>query len=154
MSKINVQINKTLKLSNVMIKKLQDDEIEKFQLEVGKIQNYIKAKGAMPVGPLIQHTNVFVNGSGELDIEIKLLLQSNNFIHNIEPPYQMESLIRVKNCMYARFQGEESNLKFAYDKINLIAFEEDIQLKGDSYTVFVDQQDDFIIADVFMERAD
>lgn len=56
--------------------------------------------------------------------------------------------------MYARYIGEESKLKFAYDKINLIAFEEDIPLKGDSYTVFVAKNDDGIIADVFMERAD
>jgi hypothetical protein len=56
--------------------------------------------------------------------------------------------------MYVSYQGEESKLKFAYDKINLKAFEEDIPLKGDSYTIFIDQQDDQIIADVFMERAD
>jgi len=45
-------------------------------------------------------------------------------------------------------------MKFAYDKINLYAFENDIKLKGDSYTVFVDSQEenDTIIADVFMER--
>lgn len=56
--------------------------------------------------------------------------------------------------MYARYNGEESKLKFAYDKMNLIAFEEDIPLKGDSYTIFVNTNDDGLIVDVFMERAD
>ena len=47
-------------------------------------------------------------------------------------------------------------MQFAYDKINLEASENDIKLKGDSYTVFVDQDEEegTIIADVFMERAD
>lgn len=40
-------------------------------------------------------------------------------------------------------------------KINLEAFEKDISLKGDSYTIFVDrnEEDETITADVFMERA-
>ena len=54
--------------------------------------------------------------------------------------------------MYVRYTGPESMLKFAYDKIHLTAFEEDIKLKGDSYTIFVNQIDDNIVADIFMER--
>ncbi len=153
MGKIKVDCNKIIKLSNVIMKTLQNNEIETFQLEIEKMQNYLKTKGAMTVGPLIQYTNALLNENGDLQMEVKILFQSNIYIHSIEPPYHMESLIRVKNCMYVRYQGEESKLKFAYDKINLTAFEEDIPLKGDSYTIFVDQQDDQIIADVFMERA-
>lgn len=154
MEKLILKEKKILKLTNVLTKILQNSEIESYQIEVEKMGNYLKTKGAVPVGPLIQYTNAFVNENGELDMEIKMLLQSNSYIHNVEPPYHMESLIRVKNCMYVRYQGEDSKLKFAYDKINLEAFEEDIPLKGDSYTIFVDKQDDNLIADVFMERAD
>jgi hypothetical protein len=154
MARIIVYYNKTIKLSNVLVKTLQNNELEDYHLEVEKMQNYLKTKGAISVGPLIQYAKALVNESGELKMDFKILLQSNNYINNVEPPYHMESLIRVKNCMYVRYLGEESKLKFAYDKINLTAFEEDIPLKGDSYTIFVDQQDDQIIADVFMERAD
>ena len=52
--------------------------------------------------------------------------QANNFIHNVEAPYTMESVLRVRNCMYARYTGPEEKLKLAYDKINVTAFEEDI----------------------------
>ncbi len=117
------------------------------------MENYIKSKGSQTIGPLIQHIESSVNEQGEIDIVIKLLRQSSNFIQHVEPPYEMKSVIRVKNCMYVRYTGPESKLKFAYDKINLTAFEEDIELKGDSYTIFVDQNEDNIIADVFMEKA-
>lgn len=152
--KLKLNYNKILKLSNVLIKRLQNNDIENYHLEVEKMINYLKANGSVSLGPLIQYTNAYITENNELDMEIKLLIQSNNYIHNIESPYHMESLIRVKNCMYVRYKGEESNLKFAYDKINLTAFEENIPLKGDSYTIFVDQQDEHITADVFMERAD
>ena len=63
----------------------------------------------------------------------------------------MEAVLRVKNCIFSRFKRNENKLKLAYDKINVVAFEEDIPLKGDSYTVFVANNDGEMIADVFME---
>lgn len=157
MSKIQVSQNKVLKLQNVLINKisLEDEELD-FNIIVEKMQSYIKVKGAIQIGPLIQHTKPFVNKDEELDMEINMLLQCNNYIHSVEPPYSMQSLVRVPNCMYCRYTGPEEKLKFAYDKINLEAFENDIELTGESYTVFVDQneEDGTIVADVFMPKAE
>ena len=93
-----------------------------------------------------------MNDEGQLYVKISLIRQANNFIHNVEPPYTMESVLRVKNCMYARYTGPEEKLKLAYDKINVTAFEEDIELSNTSYTIFVDKQDDNIVADIFVEK--
>lgn len=154
MSKLNLDYDKTLKLTNALIIELGEEDLENINLVVEKIENYIKAKGYMPVGPLIQYSGTKINEAGELDITVKLIRQSSQFINHTEEPYKCESLMRIKNCVYVRYTGPETSLKFAYDKINLIAFEEDIKLKGDSYTVFVNQIDDDIIADVFMERSE
>ena len=66
----------------------------------------------------------------------------------------MESVLRIPNCMYCRYIGSEGKLKFAYDKINLEAFENDIKLTCESYIVFVDQNEEegTIVADVFMPK--
>ncbi len=50
----------------------------------------------------------------------------------------MESVIRVPNALYCRYIGPESSLKFAYDKVNLEAFENDIKVGNCNYTIFVD----------------
>ena len=155
MSKLKVHFNKSLKLSNVLVRRLTNEqEIIEFNQIVQNMENYIKVKGAIPVGPLIQHTSSTINESGEIGIVMEIMMQSNNFLHNIEQPYNIKSIIKVKNCLYVRFRGSESKLNFAYDKIGVTAYEEDIELKGNSYTIFVDQQDDNIVADVFMERTD
>lgn len=156
MKKIIFNNNKVLKLCNVLIEQI-DIEQEEYSIAgaANNMQNYMKVKATTPIGPLIQYTKTFVNENEELDMEIKLMLQCNNFIHSVEKPYKMESVLRVPNCMYCRYIGPEEKLKFAYDKINLEAFENDIELTGESYTVFVDsnEEDETITADVFMPKA-
>lgn len=157
MPKLQFNQNKILKLQNALIStiNLKEEDMD-FNIVVEKIQSYIKVKGVTQIGPLIQHTKPFVNKEEELDMEINMLLQCNNYIHSVEPPYSMQSLIRVPNCMYCRYIGPGEKLKFAYDKINLEAFENDIELTGESYTVFVDQNEEegTIVADVFMPKAE
>lgn len=157
MNKLQFHNKKVLKLTNVLkYKILIDEESFDFNVAIEQMQSYIKIKGAMQVGPLIQYTKTFINDAGELDMEIIMMLQCNNYINNVEQPYAMESVVRVPNAMYCRYNGPEEKLKFAYDKIQLEAFENDIQLNGDSYTIFVDrdEENETITADVFMERSD
>lgn len=157
MNKLQFNPNKTLKLTNVLKNRILPND-EKFDLNVAveQMQSYIKTKGAMQIGPLIQHTRTFINDNGELDMDIVMMLQCNNFIHNVEPPYSMESVIRVPNAMYCRYTGPENKLKFAYDKINVEAFEQNIDLGDYNYTIFVDNnpEEDTMVADVFIPRAE
>ena len=148
---IIIHTNKVLKITNVCIIEfnIQKDDIN---FLISKMENYIKSKGATPIGPLIQKTEYSVNDEGQIDIKVYLMRQANNFIHNVESPYTMESVLRVRNCMYARYTGPEEKLKLAYDKINVTAFEEDIELSNSNYTIFVDKQDDNIVADIFVEK--
>ena len=157
MKKLTTGNSKILKLTNVLSYKclLQDEDFN-FNTTIEQMQSYIKTKGALQIGPLIQYTRTYLNEAGEMDIDLMVMLQCNHPIHNVESPYKMDSVVRIPNCMYCRYTGPEDKLKFAYDKINLEAFENDITLKGDSYTIFVDRNEDneTITADVFMERAD
>lgn len=155
MDKIATNKSKILKLINVFTYKclLQEEDFN-FQTAVDQMESYIRTKGAMQIGPLIQYTNVKTDEAGDMDLEVVLMLQCNNYIHSVEPPYSMEAVIRVPDCMYCRYTGPEEKLNFAYDKINLEAFEEDIELETCNYTVFVDsnEEDETIVADVFIPR--
>lgn len=165
MRTIKVSNNKSLRLDNVFIRDihslitktdrdLADNECFSLDLEVEKMQNEIKAKGANQIGPLIQYS--YAAGSEEeFEMKFSILLQVDRNIHNISSPYRMESVVKAKNCMYTRFTGQEEDIQYAYKKMSVMAYEEDIKLKGSSYTIFLDSKDDgTIIADIFMERAD
>lgn len=147
--------NKTLLLKNAIILDTSFSEGENapnIAVIVSKMDSYIKSRGAVPVGPLIQKNQITVNEEGILEIKVFLIRQTNTFIRSVEKPYMTEPVIRIKNCLYSHFVGPEDKMKFAYDKINLYGFENDIKLSDESYSVFVGQQDDTITVDVFVEK--
>lgn len=157
MGKLNVYTNKTLKLMNVLERKVAwGDNQEDGRICFQQMNNYIRTKGKMPIGPLIQYVNAKVDENGVTNVDVVNMIQCNDFICNVTFPYVMKPVLRITNCMYCRYIGPEDKINFAYDKIQLEAFENDIPLKGDSYTIFVnkDEENEIITADVFMERAD
>ncbi|MBB6623693.1 hypothetical protein H7E67_09645 [Clostridium gasigenes] len=100
---------------------------------------------------MINYSTVEIDESGQPNIIIKLMVQLKTFINKVDLPYDIKSQIRITNCLFARFNEKQENLQFTYQKLGVYAFENDIKLKGDSYTVFVKQEENEFIADVFME---
>ena len=157
MGKLQFYDRRTLKLSNVLkyTIMLSDEDLD-LNIAIEQMKSYIRAKGTTQMGPLIQYTRTYFNDRNEMEIEVTIMLQCNNFLHNIGQPYSMEPIIRVTNALYCQYIGPKSSLQFAYDKINLEAFENDIAIDGCSYTIFVSNnvEDDIMVADVFMPRLD
>lgn len=152
MPKLEIK-KKSLRLVNVLcypvdVKKTQFD----LNTEIEKMQTYIKTKGMQQLGPLIQYMNTHVNQDGNIDVDMVFMLQCNNIINKVEKSYSMESMIRVENCMYVHYIGPQDKIKFAYDKINLEAFESDVKLVGESYTIFLDnnEEEENLVTDIFM----
>ncbi|ASW42223.1 hypothetical protein [Clostridium isatidis] len=151
--KIIVRENKTLKLNNVLIREVSENELIDIERISYMMDSYIKSKGASTIGPMINYSGIETDENGEAKIKMKLMVQLKNSIYKVEKPYSIKPQIRVTNCLFARFTEKQENLQYAYQKLGVYAFENDIKLKGDSYTVFVKQEEDNIVADVFMEEA-
>ncbi|MBZ9606709.1 hypothetical protein G9F73_002510 [Clostridium estertheticum] len=149
--KIVVKENKILKLNNVLIREVSQNELIDINKITYMMDSYIKSKGNSTVGPMINYSFVEGDENGQTKVTIKLMIQLKNSIHNIEKPYELKNQIRVTNCLFARFTEKEENLQYAYSKLGLFAFENDMKLRGDSYTVFVGKNEEGIVADVFME---
>ena len=67
MNKLQYNDNKTLKLNNVLkCKILLEDKDFDLQVVIEQMQSYIKTKGAMQIGPLIQYTMTTLKKNNEV----------------------------------------------------------------------------------------
>lgn len=149
MNQIQVAEHKTLKLTNVLTRTFNAEEMASAGIILTQMENFIKSSGAQPVGPLIQCLKV--EGGPKPAAQLCWMRQATDFISNMEQGYHMDSVLRVKNCLYAHYTGPLSQSQLASQKLTIYAFENGIELQGSVYTIFVDQDDDNAVVDVFME---
>lgn len=158
MKTIAILENKTLLLKNTLsyTLDLEKDNINFVDIQINKMDTYIQTHGANRIGPIIQYSDFEQQENGQVNFLIKFMVQSDSFIADVDSSYEMNEISRVTNCLYARYIGPEDTIKFAYDKLGVYAFENEIDLKGNSYTIYVDrnQDDESIVADVFMPLKD
>ena len=149
MNEIKVAENKTLKLTNVVSRRVLPEELGNVMVILTQMHNFIKSNNAQPIGPLVQ---AVVEGTGPDHVpELYLMQQATQMNHQMEPGYHMDAVLRVKNCLYAHYTGPMSHSQLASSKLQILAFENDIKLSGNTYTIFVNQDDDEAVVDVFME---
>lgn len=149
MNEIKVAENKTLKLTNVLSRQIQPEEFGNMALVLTQMQNFIKSNNAQPIGPLVQ---AVVMGTGpDHAPALYMMQQATQFISKMDPGYHMDAVLRVKNCLYAHYTGPLSQSQLAASKLQIHAFENDIKLSGGTYTIYVNQDDDEAVVDVFME---
>ena len=149
MNKIEVAENKTLKLTNVLSRAVRPEELASLPVILTQMQNFMKSNGAQPIGPLVQ---AIVEGTGPDHMPVMYMMQqATQMIPKMEPGYHMDAVLRVKNCLYAHYTGPLSQSQLASSKLQILAFENDIKMTGNSYTIYVNQDDDDAVVDVFME---
>ena len=149
MREIQVAENKTLKLTNVLARKIDASELGNLGVILTQMQNFMKSNGAQPIGPLVQAVKM---GTGPDHVpELYMMQQATQMITQMEPGYHMDAVLRVKNCLYAHYTGPLSQSQLASSKLQIHAFENDIKMTGSSYTIYVNQDDDDAVVDVFME---
>ena len=149
MNEIKVAENKTLKLTNVLARKIEAEEFANLQIVLTQMQNFMKSNGAQPIGPLVQAVKM---GTGPDHVpELYMMQQATQLIPRMEAGYTMDAVLRVRNCLYAHYVGPMSQSGLASQKLNIFAFENELELNGNVYTIFVNQDDDDAVVDVFME---
>ena len=149
MKEIKVAENKTLKLTNVLSREIHPEEMASLPVVLTQMHNFIKSNGAQPLGPLVQC--IKLPSGPNPQPEVYMMQQATQLIPQMDPGYHMDAILRVKNCLYAHYTGPMSHNQLATAKLQIMAFENDIKLTGDNYTIYVNQDDDDAVIDVFME---
>ena len=128
---------------------MRPEELGNLPVILTQMQNFMKSNGAQPIGPLVQAVKM---GTGPDHVpELYMMQQATQLIPRMEAGYTMDAVLRVRNCLYAHYVGPMSQSGLASQKLNIMAFEHELELTGTVYTVFVNQDDDEGVVDTFME---
>ena len=152
MPQIEFRENKTLKLMNVLSKKVPSEEILRQDRHIQMLFSWIKAKGYETVGPLVLYTSGVkgIDADNNPIIDSRVMIQLKQSEVRLELPYRFKQEVRVENCLLARFNGQGENLHYAVDKLSLYAYENDLGLTSETYMIIMEQTEEKIFADVFM----
>lgn len=149
MREIQVAQNKTLKLTNVLARKIEAEDFGNLQIVLTQMQNFIKSHNALPVGPMIQCIRVPAGPNPQP--EVYMMQQTSQLIPRMESGYSQDAVLRVRGCLYAHYCGPMDQSALASQKLNILAFENELELTGSVYSIFVNQDEDEAVVDVFME---
>ena len=73
--KIVVKENKILKLNNVLIREVSQNELIDINKITYMMDSYVKSKGNSTVGPMINYTATLGDENGQVKVIIKLMVQ-------------------------------------------------------------------------------
>ena len=149
MKEIKVAENKTLKLTNVLSREIHPEEMASLPVVLTQMHNFIKSNGAQPLGPLVQCIKLPAGPNPQP--EVYMMQQATQLIPRMEAGYSMDAVLRVRNCLYAHYTGPMPESQLASYKLQVHAFENEQKLTGTSYTIYVNQDEDDAVVDVFME---
>lgn len=149
--KLQLQTSKTLKLSIALIYDVLLNDNFNFDRITYMMQSYIKSRSLNAHGPLITSSRLSTDiENGTSIIKTSVIMQLTQPLPSPEPPYEYEHLIKTGPCLFVRFTGNPQDIQYASMKLSVYAFENGILLEGSSYMVFVNQNADNMIADIFM----
>ena len=151
MNEIKIAEKKNVTFNNVISKMLENVDESNLQKSAKMFESYMKKENLKPYGPLIiRETTRMMDKTTSRDTE--LLLQVREAPSNVASPYQLETTIKLENCLMARFEGPIDKILMAYSKMQVYAYEHDITLGPVFYTVLNHDEDgNDLVADIFNE---
>ena len=146
MRPLEVKKSKGMKLSNVIIKQIEDNsDLERELKDLNIMANVLgfHLKGPQVIkkyplvenGGLIEKTEFIIQCDGTVPPDIP------DEIHHLPEIHSGEGL-------FVHFTGRIDSLSIVGSKISVYAYENEIQLTGETYNVFLDQESPIITVDV------
>ncbi|BDD39536.1 AraC family transcriptional regulator [Streptococcus ruminantium] len=149
MSKLEVLENKKLVLKKVICKQLKSLQVEKLEQEIDKFYQHLKLLNVQMFGPLIvKNSGTMIHEDGTITVDYDLYVQAHDF-RQYDTFYTVYEEVICPHCVYVRFEDRPEYLQFAYSKLDLHFYENDLETDGTSYTVYVNTTGEMMTVDIF-----
>lgn len=150
MSKIKLYENKKLVLKQVVIFKLRDILAENIDTQISIFLKKIDQLGLITKGPLIvKSIDNYVDSNNLIRQSSDVIIQIEKKSEKICDLYEFQDEFISESCVMVHFEGSPSDIYYAYDKLKLHFFENIILSNGLYYTVFLEENENYVKVDIF-----
>ncbi|HFI0136393.1 hypothetical protein [Streptococcus suis] len=149
MSKLEVLENKKLVLKKVICKKLSSLQFENLEQEIDKFYQHLQLLKVQMFGPLIvKNSGTILHEDGTITVDYDLYVQAHDF-RQYDKFYTVYEEIVCPHCVYVRFEDSPEYLQYAYSKLDLHFYENELETNGTIYTVYVNTNNETMTVDIF-----
>lgn len=149
MAKLEVKENKKLVLKNVMKKELKNIAIENLDKHINEFGNMLQLLHVQVFGPLIiKNVGTKIHEDGNLSFDYDLIVQAHDYLQ-YKDKYVTQDRLVAENCIYVRFEGPMEELNYAYSKLDLHIYENDLMATGEDYIIHVNDNPEHGVVDIF-----
>lgn len=144
---ILIEEDKVLKLKNALIREFKIDD-EPLDKKLHMFESYLKMHKIETFGPLIIKTHI--EGTETPELIISALVQVKDDNPKLLSPYKFEKELKIGPCLFSRFEGKEQFSNISQSKMQVYAYENNIILGTESYSVYKEQTEDNSVIDTFV----
>ena len=149
MPKLEVKTNKKLVLKNVIVHEMKNIKMSELEKELQKFERNLKLLNVQTFGPLIKKNyGMSISDNGEMTICCDAMIQARDY-KQYQNTYIVHDIYTAEHCVYIRFEDRPEHLNYAYSKLDLFFYENDLESEGIIYSVLINQTSDMITMDLF-----
>lgn len=146
-SEIIIKYGKFLSLGSAVY--IESNDIPETGSLIDSSISKLRAYSISVYGPPIIWTGMKLE-KGKIKLDRKLIMQCRGDFSKIPIGFERKESVKIGPCVHAQFAGKEENILRAYEKVSVYAYENEIELKKENYTVYVKQDGSDSTIDVFV----
>ena len=89
-----------------------------------------------------------ISDNGEMIICCDAMIQAHDY-KQYQNTYIVHDIYTAEHCAYIRFEDRPEYLNYAYSKLDLFFYENDLEPEGITYSVLLNQTSDMMTMDLF-----
>lgn len=149
MPKLEVKENKKLVLVNVLKVELRNLPIDDLDEEVKKFMKKIDLLKVQIFGPLvIRNIGTNIHEDGTMSVDYDIMIQASDY-KQYKNEFIIEDRYECKHCLYLHYEGKQEDMSYAYMKLELFEYENDLVTTSELYTVYIKESEANVVIDLF-----
>ena len=149
MVKLEVKENKKLVLKNVVVKELRNISLESVDEAISKAIKQIQVMKIQSFGPLVtKNYGMVIHEDGTATINYDVMVQAHDY-KQYQGTFKTYEKLTNEYCLYLRFEDSPEYLPFAYNKLDLYLYENDLEPEGSIINVLIEDSENQLIMDIF-----